>query len=339
MKGRCSIIKKRYNYERLDNDIDNINNEISTLMSKSQKKRRLSLLYKILFIVLVLCIASVVSMQIFFKIETINVAGLTRYTMEEVIETSKLNVGDSIFSLDKHKIEKTIYEKHSYFSDVNINILLPSSIDIVVTEAVESYVFLNNEDSYSIVGDNHRILKTEEGTYFGDLPKFVGIDLSELPVGYEITEKHIKKLEGNLKALEEKQSSKNLSEEQKLEIEEKLDKLSNEMYELVRLNKYLDMIDRIYADLIANNIDKICYIDVSDGISVTIFYDYRAIIRLGSELDFDYKLKFLNEMFLKLGDSFKGTINMESFSVNKKAYTKSESIGKYVHKSFIKRYY
>ncbi len=293
-------------------------------MYKRRRKQQISILYKCLFILLVIAISILFSLQIFFNIKTINVAGLTKYEMSEIIATSGLKLGENIFKIDKEKIETKIYEEYPYFTNVEVKVLLPNSVDIIVTETKDSYIVLDNENTYTLLGENRRVIKTEEGTYVGDLPKFVGLDLSALPKGYEISQRHLSIVEVMFEDEEDTEKSA---------------ELRNEIYSLIKLNNIMDMMERVCKATKENEIDRICYYDISDGMSVTFLYDYNIIVKMGSELYFDYKLRFLKEVLDKLETNFKGTINMESFSVNKKAYTREEPITDKIHSSFMKRYY
>ena len=71
---------------------------------------------------------------VFFQVETIAVSGNSRYTQEEVIAASGVQVGDNLFRMSKKQISEQILHQLPYVESVTILRGLPSTITFQVTE-------------------------------------------------------------------------------------------------------------------------------------------------------------------------------------------------------------
>ena len=71
---------------------------------------------------------------VFFRVERVTVTGSQRYTQEEIIAASGIQLGDNLYSLNKVRIDQNIRTTLPYIGDLTINRALPSTIQITVTE-------------------------------------------------------------------------------------------------------------------------------------------------------------------------------------------------------------
>lgn len=86
-----------------------------------------------------LCVLGVVvaltgGATVFFRVETVAVTGNQRYTQEEIIAASGIQVGDNLYALNKVSIDRRIRTRLPYVGELSINRSLPSTIRIDVTE-------------------------------------------------------------------------------------------------------------------------------------------------------------------------------------------------------------
>lgn len=104
--------------------------------NSNRRRRRGSsgFLYKLLSM-LVICAVIVVALTLFFRVETIVVTGMERYTAEQVIEASGVETGDNLFLLNKPTVNQRIRETLPYVERVKrINRKLPDTLLIEVEE-------------------------------------------------------------------------------------------------------------------------------------------------------------------------------------------------------------
>ena len=64
-------------------------------------------LYKLLS-VLVICGAVVAALTLFFRVDRIEVTGMERYTEDEVIAASGIDIGDNLYLLNKYDAARSI---------------------------------------------------------------------------------------------------------------------------------------------------------------------------------------------------------------------------------------
>lgn len=124
--------------------------EESIKMRKAKKAGKLAFVL-VLFVVL-LFIALTVTVQIFFKVETIRVEGNVFYSEEEIISRSGIENGSNLFSISISSTKKAILGKLNGVSDVKIHRNLPSEVVIEVVEHIPSM--------YVTVGNNNYILSS-----------------------------------------------------------------------------------------------------------------------------------------------------------------------------------
>lgn len=125
---------------------------------KQNKKRRLKnsvrkAFISIALILVLLAVGAVLSLTVFFKIETINVAGSGMYSTQEIIDLCTIEAGDNLFLIDKEKCAENLKTRLPYIYEAEIKRELPSTILINITEATPEFV-IKNQDETAILLDN-----------------------------------------------------------------------------------------------------------------------------------------------------------------------------------------
>lgn len=100
---------------------------------RKRRRGRFGVLFKLL------CLAALVAAltfgaTVFFQVENIAVTGNSRYTQEEIIAASGVQVGDNLFRMSKKQISEQILHQLPYVESVSILRGLPSTITFQVTE-------------------------------------------------------------------------------------------------------------------------------------------------------------------------------------------------------------
>lgn len=96
----------------------------------------------------------------FFLINTINVDGNYIISDEEIINTSRIDIGSHLFNYNKGKVEGRI-SNFPYIKEVNIRRKLPKTVEIQVEER-EAYVQFSHLSSYILVDNEGYILEIKE---------------------------------------------------------------------------------------------------------------------------------------------------------------------------------
>lgn len=100
---------------------------------RKRRRSRFGVLFKLLCLV-ALAAAITFGATVFFQVETIAVTGNSRYTQEEVIAASGVQIGDNLFRMNKKQISQQILYQLPYVESVSIQRGLPSTITFQVTE-------------------------------------------------------------------------------------------------------------------------------------------------------------------------------------------------------------
>ena len=113
---------------------------------RKRGRRRFSLLFELLCAA-ALVAAATLGATVFFQVETIAVAGNSRYSSQEVIDASGVQVGDNLFQMNKNQISQRILQQLPYIGAVSPQRSLPSTLTIQVTEIAAAARIETYQDS------------------------------------------------------------------------------------------------------------------------------------------------------------------------------------------------
>ena len=83
---------------------------------------------------LAVLVALTMGATVFFQVEQVEVIGNHRYTAEEVVEASGIQVGDNLYHMNKFAVAREMLEELPYTRELLIRRRLPNTIVITVTE-------------------------------------------------------------------------------------------------------------------------------------------------------------------------------------------------------------
>lgn len=132
---------------------------------KSRRRRGSYLLLYIFLAFVALGVLTVLSYTVFFRIDTFQIRGETRYSREEILKASGIRQGDNLLRISKDEAGGSITAALPYVERVNIKRVFPSTLRLEITEAVPSYVIVTEDTEYLTSG-KFRIL--EKGGSFDE---------------------------------------------------------------------------------------------------------------------------------------------------------------------------
>lgn len=135
---------------------------------QQSKKLRRKIFYFGLFFVLIAVFTSV-CFVVFFKIKTIEVEGVSRYTEEQIIEAFEVEYGKNLYSFSASDKEARLVLELPYLNKVIVERDLPSTIVIHVEEKKPDMYVEISGDKY-LLTDNMQILE-----YTDDSSKYYGL--------------------------------------------------------------------------------------------------------------------------------------------------------------------
>ena len=277
-----------------------------------RRKRRRWLGY-LAFLALVLTGAGVLCLAMFFRTKEIVVTGNDRYTVEELVSASGIQLEQNIFTVDRGRTAAQIKGAFSYLEEVRVVPVMPTTMEIQVVESIPQLMVANSADSYSLLSTGGRIIEQCLGLAGEELPLVVGTDFSWFPQGAYPEE------------LPPEVTNRRHKEHREA---------TDRELEAVRVMQTLR-----YVTAEATGFAGINYIDVSDDLCTSVLWDKRVLIRLGTELELDRKFTFAGAVLAELGEDFTGTVDLSVFSKNSRAYTREQKAEEFMDPFYLEHYY
>lgn len=127
----------------------------------SKPKRNLTLHYAVV-ISIILALAAILSMTVFFKTESVTVTGSSVYAADEIIAASGINAGDNMIRKNMAGISEDILEKLVYIEEAEVKRVFPSTISISVNPAHEIANIEIPGGGYYVISEKGKILSALE---------------------------------------------------------------------------------------------------------------------------------------------------------------------------------
>jgi len=100
---------------------------------RRRNRGRFGFLFKFLC-ALALVVALTVGITVFFRVESIEVSGNSRYTQEDVIAATGIQIGDNMYHMNKYDVANHVLQQLPYIRELSIRRSLPSTMVIRVVE-------------------------------------------------------------------------------------------------------------------------------------------------------------------------------------------------------------
>lgn len=146
---------------------------------KTRKAINIAVCGAILLVILITGI--VLSLTVFFKSEQIEVEGSAHYSNQEIIDASGLTLGENLFLSDKKTGEEKIKQALPYVEEAKIDIRIPDTMVIHITEAQPAYVIAQGKEFVVISSEGRVLERISKNTY--DAPVIKGCTLEKAEVG------------------------------------------------------------------------------------------------------------------------------------------------------------
>lgn len=261
---------------------------------RQKRKRNYTLHYILLFLFLSVT-GVILSLTVFFNIETIEVQGSEIYTEEEILSYLEIREGDNLLRIDTGQAEEALLQGLTKADSVNVSRSFPNALRVTVTDGKPS-AQLENAGKYYVISQSGRILSVGDAPETGSGILISGVDLTGAAEGEYV--------ENVQQRLWEEASA--LAEEQKEPEPEKPESVQN--------------LKTFFAALKNAQYSRVTAVDLSDDLSLTLYWDNRIQILLGSFSELEYKLSFAKTLLTDeqyaeiIGPDAVGTLDVESTS-------------------------
>ena len=125
-----------------------------------RKKRRKSLFAPIS--ILLVGVAVIFGMGVFFRVQEIEVTGSVSYTDEEVIDASGIDIGDNLFFINRISASSRIFSRLPFVEEASIERILPNKLVITVDESF-ALAYVSWEGQSWMMTGNCKLLGSGEG--------------------------------------------------------------------------------------------------------------------------------------------------------------------------------
>lgn len=140
---------------------------------KKNKLRRFMIW--LLVVMLLIAVVVVLSLTVFFKIETITVKGNERYATEEILAHCSIDKAENLFLADTDSAKEMLEQNLPYIYNVEVKRKIPSTIELNVTECEPSFCIKNKDKSYILLDNNFKVLEDKAKDKKGILIKNTNI--------------------------------------------------------------------------------------------------------------------------------------------------------------------
>lgn len=139
-----------------------------------RRKERRARLTKIFGIVLSL-VCGILALTAFFRVDTIEVVGLTRYETQDVLNTFGVKKGDNLFFCDSWRGQERLLAQYPYFENVTVERDLPNRMIVTVTESQPIAVVNGTQGGWFVLDKNCRVLARTDQEGAKDIAEVLGL--------------------------------------------------------------------------------------------------------------------------------------------------------------------
>lgn len=159
-----------------------------------KRKERRARMYKVIAVFLSL-VCGILALTTFFQVESIEIEGLSRYTMDEVQQVLRIQQGDNLFFCDKKGAEERLRTQYPYFESVWIERDMPNRLVVHIKEAQPIAVVNGIQGGWFVLDKNCRVLERTDQSGANGIAQVMGIRTSGAEVGQTLTADNIQAVE------------------------------------------------------------------------------------------------------------------------------------------------
>lgn len=181
-----------------------------------RRRGRFGILYKLLSFLLIFS-ALLAGSVIFFRVNEITVMGNSRYTVEQVIKASGVELGDNLFLINKPQTVRAITKSLPYVEKVSVVKALPDRLELHITESA-AVAYWKDADGYWLVNAATKVVeRTDDSAAATSLPQIMGLNTTHPILGTPLTAEleeqlHLDGLKALLVALDARGMAGNVTE-------------------------------------------------------------------------------------------------------------------------------
>lgn len=138
-----------------------------------RKERRARLTKTIAVLLSLVC--GVLALTAFFRVEQLEIVGLTRYDTQDVLNTFGIKQGDNLFFCDSLRGQKRLLAQYPYFESVSVERDLPSRMVVTVKEAQPIAAVNSTQGGWFVLDKDCRVLERTDQEGAKDAAEVLGL--------------------------------------------------------------------------------------------------------------------------------------------------------------------
>ena len=234
--------------------------------------------------VLAVVIALVVGISLFFKVGTVTVAGMDKYTAWDVRQASGISNGDSLIGISKAKISDSILKNLPYVHTVRVGIKLPGTVHIEITEFPMTYAIEDTDGAWWLIGSDGKVADATTSAEAMNKTKILGIRIVNPELGMNA-----------------------VAEEPVAQEDEEGNEIPVTVYGRERLALALEIVGYLEENGI---LGRMASVDVTDFSALTMWYGSQYKVLLGDRNRLGYKIQAMNEAIGQFSSYDSGTLDV-----------------------------
>ncbi len=133
--------------------------------------------------VVAVVLALLFGMSIFFKVKTVTVTGMNKYTAWDVREASGIQDGENLLTISEPKLSSNIKSRLPYVDKVRIGIKLPDTVRIEIKELDVVYAIEASDSSWWLIRADGGVVEKTNSADAGLYTQIKGVKLEAPEVG------------------------------------------------------------------------------------------------------------------------------------------------------------
>lgn len=129
----------------------------------------------------IVVLALVFGVSLFFRAQTVTVAGAVKYSPAMVAEASGIQTGDSLFPLNEARISGRIISALPYVKNVRVGVRLPDTVKIEIEEMPVAYAIEARDGTWWLMGADGKLVEAISQAQAADYTRIKGVRIT-LPV-------------------------------------------------------------------------------------------------------------------------------------------------------------
>jgi cell division protein FtsQ len=224
-------------------------------------------------------------LSVFFRVETIAVAGAEKYTPWMIRQAAGVEPGDALLSIGEARVASRIRMKLPYVDEIKVGIRLPGTVEIQITELQVTYSIEDENGAWWLISADGRAVEQVTLDKALSYTRVEGLTIRTPQPGEQV-----QAIPGQI-----------------IDPDEGTSVTMEQAY----ADDQLDALITVMTALEANRIiGQVARIDVTNPADIRLEYPQLLTVLLGDSQRMDYKVSYLAAAVAQLSDSQSGELDL-----------------------------